>query len=105
MLVRSRKLSLLKLMEASLQVEKTDLWSCRMSDELGRADRGLEESDIRFGDRKERVRVMSDLYEKIPDCRVALKLKVLAQIREETKGIEFVVEHHHAVSSTIDAAS
>ena len=49
-----------------------------------------EISNIRLGDRKERVRAMSDLYEKIPDCRVALKLKVLAQIRAETAGNEFV---------------
>ena len=39
--------------------------------------------DIRFADRKERVKALSSLFEKIPDCRVALKVKVLQQIREE----------------------
>ena len=39
--------------------------------------------DIRFGDRKERVQAMDDLYHLIPHYRVALKLKVLAQIRVE----------------------
>ena len=52
-----------------------------------------EFAKIRLGDRKERVKAMSDLYEKIPDCRVALKLKVLAQIREETAGSELIAEH------------
>ncbi len=40
-------------------------------------------SDIQLGDRKERVKAMDDLYHLIPDYRVALKLKVLAQIRVE----------------------
>jgi hypothetical protein len=40
-------------------------------------------SDIQLGDRKERVKAMDDLYHLIPDYRVALKLKVLAQIRHE----------------------
>ncbi len=39
--------------------------------------------DIRLADRKERVKAMQDLYDKIPDIRVALKLKILAQIRVE----------------------
>ena len=39
--------------------------------------------DIRLADRKERVKAMQDLYDKIPDIRVALKLKILAQIRAE----------------------
>ena len=49
--------------------------------------------EIQLGHRKERVKAMNDLYHLIPDYRVALKLKVLAQIREETAGSEFVVEH------------
>ncbi len=42
-----------------------------------------EFGDICLGDRKERVKAMDDLYHLIPDYRVALKLKVLAQIRVE----------------------
>ena len=39
--------------------------------------------DIQLADRKERVKAMAGLYEKIPNPRVALKLKVLKAIREE----------------------
>ena len=39
--------------------------------------------EVRLADRKERVLALSDLYEKIPDIRVALKLRILTQIREE----------------------
>ena len=39
--------------------------------------------EIQLADRKERVLAMQDLYDKIPDIRVALKLKILAQIRVE----------------------
>ena len=39
--------------------------------------------EIQLADRKQRVLAMQELYEKIPDIRVALKLKVLAQIRVE----------------------
>ena len=39
--------------------------------------------EIQLVDRKERVLAMQELYVKIPDIRVALKLKVLAQIRVE----------------------
>ena len=39
--------------------------------------------EIQLADRKERVLAMQELYEKIPDIRVALKLKILAQIRAE----------------------
>ena len=52
--------------------------------------------DIQLADRKERVKALAGLYEKIPNPRVALKLKVLKAIREEVgddRPIE--VEHHH----------
>ena len=39
--------------------------------------------EIQLADRKERVLAMQELYEKIPDIRVALKLKIMAQIRAE----------------------
>ncbi len=36
-----------------------------------------------MADRKERVKAMDALFHKIPDYRVALKLKVLATVRTE----------------------
>ena len=51
-----------------------------------------EFGDICLGDRKERVKAMDDLYHLIPDYRVALKLKVLAQIRVEV-GQDQPMEH------------
>ena len=44
---------------------------------------GERRSEVQLGHRKERVKAMDDLYHLIPDYRVALKLKVLAQIRVE----------------------
>ena len=52
--------------------------------------------DVRLADRKERVRAMSDLFEKVPDIRVALKLKVLEQIRQEV-GHDEPINHYHVV--------
>ena len=49
-----------------------------------------EFAEIQLGDRKERVKAMNDLYHLIPDYRVALKLKVLAQIRVEVGQDEVV---------------
>ncbi|MEE2833967.1 MAG: hypothetical protein VYD18_16525 [Candidatus Latescibacterota bacterium] len=54
--------------------------------------------EIQLADRKERVMAMQELFEKIPDIRVALKLKILAQIRAE------VGQDHRRVSS-VQAAS
>ena len=53
--------------------------------------------DIRLADRKERVQAMQDLYDKVPDIRVALKLKILAQIREEV-GQDQPIQHVHEVN-------
>ena len=61
--------------------------------------------NIGLADRKERVRALDALYYKIPDCRVALKLKVLGQIREEVAGDWQVVEHRHAVQGAEPNAS
>ena len=55
-----------------------------------------EFDDICLADRKERVKAMQDLYDKIPDIRVALKLKILAQIRAEV-GQDQPIQHVHAV--------
>ena len=52
--------------------------------------------ETQLADRKERVTAMQELYEKIPDIRVALKLKVLAQIRAEV-GQDQPIQHGHAV--------
>ena len=48
--------------------------------------------EIQLADRKERVLAMQELYEKIPDIRVALKLKILAQIRAEV-GQDQPIQH------------
>ena len=52
--------------------------------------------EIQLADRKERVTAMQDLYDKISDIRVALKLKILAQIRAEI-GQDQPIQHVHAV--------
>ena len=56
----------------------------------------LSFDEIQLADRKERVMAMQELYEKIPDIRVALKLKILAQIRAEV-GQDQPIQHIHAV--------
>ena len=50
--------------------------------------------DIYLGDRKERVKAMSDLFERVPDVRVALKLKILEQIRHEVGHDEPIQQQH-----------
>ena len=40
-------------------------------------------SEIRLADRKERVKVLSEMFEHIPVPRVSLRLKVLEQLRQE----------------------
>ena len=52
--------------------------------------------DIRLGDRKERVKAMSDLFERVPDVRVALKLKILEQIRHEV-GHDDPIQQQHEI--------
>ena len=50
-------------------------------------------SEIRLADRKERVKVLSELFEHIPVPRVSLRLKVLEQIRQEVGDDKIQVEH------------
>ena len=60
--------------------------------------------EVQMADRKERVKAMDALFHKIPDYRVALKLKVLAAIRAEVAG-DHVIHHthlHHAVPTGPD---
>ena len=66
------------------------------SKQLAICQRSFDE--IQLADRKERVMAMQELFEKIPDIRVDLKLKILAQIRAE------VGQDHRRVSS-VQAAS
>jgi hypothetical protein len=57
--------------------------------------------DVRLADRKERVKAMQDLYDRVPDIRVALKLKILAQIRAEVGQDEAVERQPEAVGVDI----
>ena len=50
-------------------------------------------SEIRLADRKERVQVLSDMFEHIPSQRVSLRMKVLEQIRVEVGDDRIQVEH------------
>ena len=50
-------------------------------------------SEIRVADRKERVKVLSEMFEHIPVPRVSLRLKVLEQIRQEVGDDKIQVEH------------
>ena len=50
-------------------------------------------SKIRLADRKERVQVLSDMFEHIPSQRVSLRMKVLEQIRIEVGDDRIQVEH------------
>ena len=53
--------------------------------------------DVQLADRKERVKELNRLYEKIPDVRVALKLKVLDSIAREMGDIRESVVHKHMI--------
>ena len=50
-------------------------------------------SDIRLADRRERVQVLSDMFDHIPSQRVSLRMKVLEQIRVEVGDDRIQVEH------------
>ena len=52
--------------------------------------------DFRIYLRKERVKALDGLYQRIPDVRVALKIKVLQAIREEVGDDRPVLEGHHS---------
>jgi hypothetical protein len=47
---------------------------------------------VQLADRKERVLALQTLYERVPDMRVALKLKILNQIRHEVGQDEPLVQ-------------
>jgi|TARA_R110002074_G_scaffold342424_1_gene512964 predicted DNA-binding protein YlxM (UPF0122 family) len=51
--------------------------------------------DIRLADRKERVKVLSDMFDHIPEERVALRMKVLEQVRVEVGDDRIEVAHTH----------
>ena len=50
-------------------------------------------SEIRLADRRERVQVLSDMFDHIPSQRGSLRLKVLEQIRVEVGDDRIQVEH------------
>ena len=49
-----------------------------------------EFSGVQLADRKERLIALDQLYRKIPDARVSLRLKVLAAIRHEDASAQLV---------------
>ena len=52
--------------------------------------------DVQLADRKERIKALDGLYQRIPEARVALKIKVLQAIREEVGDDRPVLEVHHS---------
>ena len=52
--------------------------------------------DVQLADRKERVKALDGLYQRIPEVRVVLKIKVLQAIREEVGDDRPVLEVHHS---------
>ena len=59
--------------------------------------------DVCLADRKERVKALDRLYQRIPDVRVALKIKVLQAIREEVGDDRPVLEVHHSGQIGVNA--
>ena len=51
--------------------------------------------DIRLADCKERVKVLSDMFDHIPEERVSLRLQVLEQVRIEVGDDRIEVSHTH----------
>ena len=58
-----------------------------------------EFEDVELADRKERVRALNDLFFKIPDIRMKLKLKVLEQISREVGHLRYDYVHGYPVES------
>ena len=52
-------------------------------EELARQRKISEQPFVNLADRKERVVALQQLFEKVPDVRTAMRLKILAQIRRE----------------------
>jgi hypothetical protein len=59
--------------------------------------------DVCLADRKERVKALDGLFQRIPDVRVALKIKVLQAIREEVGDDRPVLEVHHSGQIGVNA--
>ena len=59
--------------------------------------------DVQLADRKERVKALDGLFQRIPDVRVALKIKVLQAIREEVGDDRPVLEVHHSGQIGVNA--
>ena len=55
-----------------------------------------EFDDICLADRKERVKALDGMFQRIPEARVALKVKVLQAIQEEVGDDRPVLEVHHS---------
>jgi transposase-like protein len=83
----------------TLDVNKSTVFRWRKDAEFDKAlKKEIERDRSNFDDvplafRKNRVLALEDLYNKIEDRRVALKLKVLKEIREEVGDHRIQVEH------------
>ena len=83
----------------TLDVNKSKVFRWRKDAEFDKAlKKEIERDRSNFDDvplafRKNRVLALEDLYNKIEDRRVALKLKVLKEIREEVGDHRIQVEH------------
>jgi transposase-like protein len=83
----------------TLGVDKSTVFRWRKDPEFAKAlQTELERDRADFDEvplawRKNRVLALEDLYQKIDDARVALKLKVLKEIREEVGDHRIQVDH------------
>ena len=83
----------------TLGVDKSTVFRWRKDPEFDKAlQTELERDRADFDEvplawRKNRVLALEDLYDKIDDARVALKLKVLKEIREEVGDHRIQVDH------------
>ena len=83
----------------TLGVDKSTVFRWRKDPEFDKAlQTELERDRADFDEvplawRKNRVLALEDLYQKIDDARVALKLKVLKEIREEVGDHRIQVDH------------
>ena len=83
----------------TLDVNKSTVFRWRKDAEFDKAlKKEIERDRSNFDDvplafRKNRVLALEDLYNKIEDRRVALKLKVLKELREEVGDHRIQVEH------------
>lgn len=59
--------------------------------------------DVKLADRKERVKELDRLYHKIPDARVALKVRLLDAIAREMGDVNDSVVHKHMIQRAGEA--